>query len=234
MMTQPQNQNQRFDQPSNLIWGGLLILAGLLFLLSNLGVLGVLQAFVWVALFSAGGLFFLYLFLQERTHRWWAAIPGSTLLGLAATIFFSEIGPRFLQPLAGSIFLASIGLGFALVYLAVPANWWALIPAGVMTTLAVVAGVDSIGPRWFDSGGIFFVGLGLTFLLVALLPNQAQNLRWALIPGGVLLLMGLLIGTPLINLFGSLWPLALIAAGLFLVWRRLNGKDQGEPPAQEQ
>jgi hypothetical protein len=215
------------QKQSNVLWGLLLIAGGLLFLFQNLGWLGGLAALAWVGIFSAGGFFFLYLFLKDRTNTWWAAIPGSTLLGLAATVFFSDVGPRVLEPVSGSVFLASIGMGFALVYLAVPTHWWALIPAGVMTTLAVVAGVDELVPRGFETGGIFFVGLGLTFLLLALLPNHGRELRWAWIPGGVLLLMGLLIGTPFVGLIGSLWPLALIAGGVVLVWRFLTAKAQG-------
>jgi hypothetical protein len=210
---------------SNAVWGILLIAGGLLFLLQNLGIFSGLAALVWVALFAAAGLFFLYLFLKDRTSSWWAAIPGCTLLGLAATVFFGEVGPRFLEPVSGPLFLFSIGLGFVLVYLATPQNWWAVIPAGVMTTLAVVAGVDAFRLRWIDSGSLFFIGLGLTFLLLGVLPaNGEKGLRWAFIPGVVLLVMGILIGTPLVAAINYLWPLVLIVGGALLIWRNLTSK----------
>lgn len=208
---------------SNAIWGILLIVGGLLFLLQNLGILRGLAALMWVVLFGAAGLFFLYLFLKDLASNWWAAIPGCTLLGLSATVFFDELGPRFLLPITGPLFLFSIGFGFALVYLANSQNWWAMIPAGVMTTLGVVAGIDAFGLRWVDSGGIFFVGLGLTFLLLGVLPAHGEKgLRWAFIPGVILLVMGILIGTPFIGAFGYLWPLVLIVGGAFLIWRNLT------------
>jgi hypothetical protein len=94
-----------------------------------------------------------------------------------------------------------------------------------MATLAVVAGVDQLGIRWLDSGALFFVGLGCTFLLLGLLPLQdGKGMRWALIPGGVLLAMGLLIGTPWIGFMGNLWPLVLIIGGALLIWRQLAAR----------
>jgi hypothetical protein len=221
-MTQPTNWKQ-----SNVIWGVLLVLGGFLFLLQNLGIFQELASLVWVMLFGAGGLFFLYLFLNDRVHTWWAAIPGATLLGLAATVFFGDVGPNVLKPVSGPLFLASIGFGFALVYLAVPTHWWAIIPAGVLTTLGVVAAADKIGFMGFDSGGIFFLGLGITFLVVALIGrDNGQNLRWAYIPAAVLLVMGFLIGTSALAVIGYLWPLALIVGGGLLIWRYVMSERQ--------
>jgi hypothetical protein len=218
-----ENQTQNRDRQSSLILGAILVAAGILLLFSNFELFGALTSLVWTMLFSAGGLVFLYLFLTDYRGRWWAAIPGSALLGLGMVILVDNFAPRFLQPLSGSLFLFAIGVGFALVYIAVPQNWWALIPAGVMTTLAVVAAVDQLNLPWLDGGSVFFIGLGLTFLVLAVLPTQREHqLRWAFIPGGILLIFGLLIGTPFIALFGYLWPLALIIVGVFLIWRRLS------------
>ena len=70
---------KRFDVRA--IGGILLIIAGILLLLQNLGVFEVVVALVWALVFAAGGLVFLYLFMTERTRYWWAVIPG---LGLSA------------------------------------------------------------------------------------------------------------------------------------------------------
>jgi hypothetical protein len=207
----------------NALWGILLILGGIFFLLQNFGLFAGLSAIIWVLLFGAGGLFFLYLFLNDRHDTWWAAIPGSTLIGLATVVFLDELGPAALKPLSGPLFLASIAMGFALVYLVMPQHWWALFPAGVLTTLALVAGVDELGMRGFDSGGIFFIGLGVTFLIVALLPiEEGRPMRWALIPAGVLIVMGLLIGASSTFLLEFFWPLALIVGGAIMIWRYLT------------
>ncbi|HRW06622.1 MAG TPA: hypothetical protein P5121_16070 [Caldilineaceae bacterium] len=212
------------DRRNGFIWGLLLIMAGVIFLLQNMGFFVNIGAWLAMVLFGTGGFVFLYVFLTDFKGRWWAAIPGSTLLGLAATIFFESYGPRFLNGLGGPAFLASIGFGFVLVFLADIRKWWAIIPAGVMSTLAVVAGVDELHIRGMDTGGIFFLGLGCTFLLLFLLTGQREKRQnWALIPAAVLLIMGVLIGTPWIGYMDNLWPLALIAVGAFWVLRNLRG-----------
>jgi hypothetical protein len=64
-----------------------------------------------------------------------------------------------------------------------------------------------------ESGGVFFVGLGLTFLLVALL----AKMRWAYIPAAILLLFGFFIGAPFIGLMEYAWIGILLIAGIVLV-----------------
>ncbi|MEZ4863791.1 MAG: hypothetical protein R3C14_20885 [Caldilineaceae bacterium] len=212
--------NEQSWKKNSGLWGILLILAGIFFLLQNFGILGALSTLIWSGLFTLGGLTFVYLFLTQREKAWWAAIPGFTLLGLATVILLDQWGPGFAQGLTGSVFLGSIGLGFVMVYLANSAMWWAIIPAGVMTTLAVVAGVDEIAPRGVDAGGIFFLGLGTTFLVLALLPqHNGVRLTWAFIPAAVLLVMGLLIGTNWINYMSLVGPIALIIGGGYWIFR---------------
>lgn len=207
------------------LWGILLICAGFFFLLQNMGWFGGLSSFVWTGLFGVGGLTFLYLFLSHREDQWWAAIPGFTLLGLATIIFLDSFGPALVKPFTGSIFLGSIGLGFVMVYLANPRMWWAIIPGGVMTTLAVVAGVDELHLRGIDSGSIFFLGLGLTFLVLGLLSQRTQErLTWAFIPAAVLLIMGALIGTNWLIFTNMVWPIVLIVVGGYWVWRSIQAK----------
>lgn len=210
-----------------ILWGLALIAGGFFFLMQSFGLFEWLWKFVWVAVFAAGGLNFLYIFLQQTKERWWAAIPGCTLLGLSLIVLINAVGPGWLESFIGPFFLFAIAAGFLLVYLVTPEHWWALIPGGVMTTLATVAGVELLGVSGIASGSIFFLGLGLTFLALVLLPHSEQkNLRWAWIPAGILLLLGGLLGTPFMVIPGMLWPLALIAAGGYLIWRQLVEQKQ--------
>jgi len=66
-----------------------LIVAGVLFLLRNFGILGPVINLVWIVLFAAGGVTFLWVYAANH-ERWWAIIPGFALLGLAAVIGFGE------------------------------------------------------------------------------------------------------------------------------------------------
>jgi hypothetical protein len=203
---------------SRLVWGVLLIVGGVLFLLENLGVLPWGGLF-WALMLALGSAFFLSIGIQDRSN-WWAFIPGMTLLGVAGVVFLGEVAPRLGDRFGGSLVLGGIGLGFLLVYLADRRQWWAMIPFGVMATLAAFTGLEALIPG-FDSPGIFFLGLGLTFALVAILPNEEGEMRWAWIPAGILLLAGVIVTAFTGDLLAYLWPVALIGVGLFLVARTI-------------
>jgi hypothetical protein len=200
-------------------WGVLLILGGVAILLENLNLFQFRFGGVfWAALFALMGLAFLSVYYENRAN-WWALIPGIILLTLGAIILLGVLFPGR-DEWIGSIFLAGIGLAFLLVYLNNRQHWWAIIPAGVMFTLALVSGVGQ-HVQGEATGGLFFIGLGLTFGVVGLLPGQADDLRWAFIPGGILLLMGILLVAFSADLFNYIWPVLLILGGLILIFRTL-------------
>ena len=209
---------QENTQTRNTALGGiLLIAAGIFFLLQNMGWFGNLSDLIWTGLFGVGALTFLYVFFSRPTEQWWAAIPGFTLLGLSAIIFLDNYGPRFVQPLTGSIFLGSIAVAFLLVYLVNREMWWAIIPGGALTTIAVVASLENV--HGLNTGTVFFLGLGLTFLLLGLLSQRTDEPQaWAFIPAVVLIALGVLIGTDF-RFIGMVWPFALIVVGGYLLWR---------------
>ena len=195
--------------------GLLLVIAGALFLLQNFGVLGSFDQLLWVVLFGGGGLAFVGVFLGDR-EQWWAIIPGFTLLGLAGLIAF---GDR-LGALGATLFLGAIGLSFWVIYAIRREYWWAIIPGGALVTLALVAGLAEAVPG-LAVGGIFFLGLSATFILVALLPSADEDRRWAFIPGGILGIMGLLLTFAAVEWLGILWPAVLIVGGGILVVRTM-------------
>jgi hypothetical protein len=207
---------------SRILWGSLLILGGLLFLLQNLGIL-VMGNIFWIVLFGLGSLFFLSFFIQNRMN-WWALIPGLTLLSVTLLFALDSAFPTFDESWGGSIVLGGIGLSFFLIYLVDRANWWALIPGGVLGTLAATVALEQFFPG-LETAGVFFLGLGLTFALVAALPNPQGEMRWAWIPSAILLLMGVIFMAAAGELLKYLWPLALILAGLLLLFRSFRGRD---------
>jgi hypothetical protein len=93
-----------------------------------------------------------------------------------------------------------------------------VIPGGTLLTLAIVAGTENLFGD-FETGGMFFLGLALTFAVLALVPTPQGRMRWALIPAGVLLVMGVLLFATLTRAVEFVWPAALIAVGLFLIVR---------------
>jgi hypothetical protein len=198
-------------------WGVLLIVGGILFLLQNIGFF-FLGNLVWAVLLGAAGIAFLTVVLRNR-QNWWAVVPGLILTYLAILMVLDLIFPAFSNDFGGPLFLAIIGAAFIIVYLMNRSYWWAVIPGGVMLSLAVVAATDRFLPG-LQSGGLFFIGLGITFLVLSLLPSPMGRMRWPLIPGGVLFLMGALLTLSETGLLNVLWPVALILAGIYLFFAR--------------
>jgi hypothetical protein len=129
--------------------------------------------------------------------------------------------PYALDEIGGSIFLGAIGLSFWAVYLTGRDRWWAIIPGGVLFTLAIVSALPDRLLGGADSGGVFFLGLAATFLLVALL----ANMRWAFWPAGALGVFGtFLFFQSQINLFSYIAAAALIVAGAFIILRSFRSQ----------
>ena len=200
---------------SSLVWGTLLIIGGILILLQTLGFYRLGDLF-WGLLALLGGIFFLGFYVQNHSN-WWGFIPSFTLFGLSATLLLGALAPQLNSMIGGSVFLGGIGLSFLAVYLADRRNWWAIIPMGVLLTLAAVSALDQFGG--LATGGFFFVGMGLTFLLVALLPTPSGRMTWAWIPAAVLLIMGVLLMATAEKLIVYILPLAFILGGIFLLIR---------------
>lgn len=209
------------------MWGAILIALGAFFLLQVTGIFGVLTGLFWSLAFGAAGAVFLYVFLTGLHERWWAAIPGFTLLGLAATVFYDNFAPPFFSDIGGAVFLGAIGLGFAAIFFTNRDQWWAVIPAGALFSVAAVVAVANSSLDILNPGSVLFIGLGLTFGLLGLMSTYLNtNLRWAYVPAAVLLVMGIVIFTPFVGALAWIWPLALIGGGAYLVLRRPR---QGAP-----
>jgi len=224
------------ETASNIFWGGAFLAVGLIFLTLLFGghwwsafpgftlvALGVmillpkpLEEFGGALFLGSIGLSFWYVYFTSRIERWWAVIPAGVLTALAVMIV---VAARFEQ-YGGAIFLGGIGLSFFIVYFTNRVErWWALIPAGVLATLA---GVTIASERFgeFQTGGFFFFGLALTFLLVALL----AEMRWAYWPALVLGIMGFLGIASLLDIANYLWAIVLIGAGVFLLFRYFTSR----------
>jgi len=198
-------------------WVILLLLAGVYLLLNNLGVIGPLGDLIWGALFAAVGLGFLIWFFVDRT-RWWRVIPGFTLLAAGAVIAL-ESQKITLGNWAGAIVLFGVALGFWALLLRRGEFWWALLPAGVLTLTSLLIGVRAqlSGQVWTAA---LLIGLGLVFLLLYFARLGQTDTRWAIIPAGWLMLLGLITlikASNLPPLINKWWPVLLILAALALL-----------------
>ncbi len=205
---------KKFD--IRIIGGILLVAAGILLLLQELDIIPI-GDLIWPILFGAGGLVFLYVFLTNRA-QWWALIPGCTLLGLAGLMAWEKLAPQSAGPWGATFFLGGIGLSFLLIYLNDREFWWAIIPAGTLFTVALVAGLSSV-LEGVAVGGVLFLGLALTFAALYLVRTPEGRMKWALIPAAILLVIGLGVLAFSESLLKYLWPLALIVAGAYILIR---------------
>lgn len=159
---------------------------------------------------------FWYTYITDRTGRWWAIIPAGVLTALSLLVIVSE----YFEDYSGAIVLGGIGLTFLVVYLTNSSErWWALIPFGVLTTLASVTIVaEQVGE--FQTAGVFFFGLAITFLLVALL----ARMQWAYWPALILGIMGVLGVASLLDVANYVWAIALILGGILILFRYFTKK----------
>src|SRR5690606_20769768 len=124
-------------------------------------------------LFGMGSLAFLAAFVTSPRENWWAIIPSLVLAALGLLIGFPVLG----DAVGGGIFLGMLALSFLIIFIISPReHWWAIIPGGVLLTLAIVSMISEDRSGGSLTGGVFFIGIGLTFALVFLAARQ----RWAL------------------------------------------------------
>lgn len=203
-----------------ILVGILLVLVGALALVQTLTGWEITGVF-WGILFAVAGGAFLYVLFEDRT-RWWAAIPGIILLGIGAAIILDTLAPNAAEWISGLLILGGISAAFFAVYALSPLNWWALIPAGVMATLALVSVLDSV--TRLDNGWVFLAGMAATFAMVALLPERAtgRKLSWAWYPAVAMGVIALIVLVSSFNFTSVIWAVLLIGGGLVLVWRAMK------------
>lgn len=116
----------------------------------------------------------------------------------------------------GGLF-AAVGLGFLVWFLFNAGGWWRAIPGFTLLSIGTMTVLEARGMelgRWGAGMVLFGVALGFWASLLARRENW-----WAIIPGGVLTVVGLLVG--LEESLGRLSWLGLFFVGLGLVFALL-------------
>jgi len=212
---------QRNHLPWNLIIGGLLVVAGLMFLLQNLVHVRFVTPLVWSTFFLAAALLFLTPWLRNRQH-WWALIPAGGCASIAAVILL-DLLPGIAGDIGGAIFLLGLALTFFAVYLFQRKNWWALIPSGLLALLGgiiLISHLPLIPEEWRDTlQGVFFLGgLGCAFLIFY---GTRREHWWAILPGGILTVLAVVPIAQRISWLNP-WTPFILFAGIALVFLALH------------
>jgi len=163
--------------------------------------------------------FFVYMNNHSRT---WALL-------VAYIMFIISIAPAMasggsLADYYGSVFLFGVAIPFFVLYFRSEQNWWAIIPAGVTSLLAVIAGIAVAG--WIPSGveggyvnAFLMGGIAATFAVIWL--RHTQN--WAKVV--TIIFAALAVASIFfVSLNDIFWPVAIILAGAYLLYTSMRPK----------
>lgn len=180
--------------------GLVLLTFGTILLFGNFGLFNLGNLF-GAGILAAVGFLFSRKYYQDQKQIW-ALLVASPLFAAAAAI----LNPA----MAGTTFLATLALGFIIVYKN-NKHWWAIIPAGFFATIASVAAIEERFTIFSSSSELFFFfGLAATFSYLYF--KLAK--KWAIYPA--ISFVGIAI---LASSFSTSWllPVALVSFGFYLL-----------------
>lgn len=166
--------------------------------------------------------FVVYLNNQSRT---WALLVAYILAVLGIAPLMSTGGRD--AAYYGPIFLFAVALPFFIVYFRSAANWWAIIPAGAVTMVAVIAALAIAGVINEDGRGglvsegvanaILTGGLAATFAVIWLRHDKP----WAKLVTIFLALIA--VASLFFSSYSQIfWPVAIILLGVYLFYTALR------------
>lgn len=164
---------------------------------------------------------FLFVYLNDRTRIW--ALIVAYVFGVLSLAPMLAAGGS-MAAYFGSVIMFAIALPFFIVYFRSPENWWAIIPAGVLSVIGVVAALAIAGViDDATSGGyvnaFLMAGIAATFAVLWLRNHKS----WAKI---VTIVLGLL-AVASVFFFGYyeiFWPIAFIGGGIYLLYLAVRPK----------
>ncbi len=203
------------SRKQSFVWGGLLIVFGIMGLLESMSEL---SPWAWVAVLALSGAGVLTIYLTDRSE-WGFLITTYALWAVALLIVLAEL--NILPGTFIAIYvLAAIALPFVVVYVRNRENWWALIPAYVLLAIAVMIGLTEwhILPDAFVATYVL-VAIALPFIVVFL---RDRTNWWALIPAYVLVVIGIMVALIDAGVLGDLmipaYIMFAIAIPFFVVY----------------
>lgn len=161
-------------------------------------------------------------------------VGGLILIGIGVIALLAQFVDFISWESFGVYFLLLLG-GVFLLWGILSRQAGPIIPGGILSGigLGTVMLVNEWIPAGMEDGGVFLVVFGLGWFLITLLTAvfTHDTQWWALIPGSIIAFVGLSI------LFGgvfmktletasTLWPVILIIAGGFILWKASRPKEK--------
>jgi hypothetical protein len=162
---------------------------------------------------------FLLVYLNNQTRTWALLVAYITaVLGIAPLMATGGRDAAYYGP----IFLLAVALPFFILYFRSAQNWWAIIPAGSVTVLAIIAALAIAGfIQSANEGGyvnaLLMGGLAATFAVVWLRHGKA----WAKVVSIVLAAVAVA-SVFFISYYEIFWPVAIILGGIYLLFTALR------------
>jgi hypothetical protein len=204
------------ERKQGLVWGGLLIVLGLMSLLQTFTDFG---AWVWVGVLTVAGVGIYGVYAMDRTEKWMLYLSYGLL---AVALMVALITMNVLQDEAIATYvLWAIGAPFLVAFLRDRSLWGLLIPAYVLFAVGLMVGLIGLG--WLDDLLIpAYVMFAIAVPFFVVYTRNTKN-WWALIPGGILAIIGLafLIAEASVQF---LVPVLLIIAGIWVLLRQFTSK----------
>jgi hypothetical protein len=140
-------------------------------------------------------------------------------------------------PSRGGLIVLGIGTAFLIGRITTGRYGYA-VPAGILIGIGSYLTLrDMLGPGTLESGGWWFICLGLGFALTYVIGGRASDV-WPLFPASVLILLGLVLFgftalSPLASLawIVSYWPVVLVLVGAWLLFREYLPQPARQPVA---
>ena len=167
------------------------------------------------------GLAFLGVYLNNRTRLW--ALIVAYVFGVLSIAPMLAAGGE-MAAYFGSVFLFAVALPFFILYFRSTENWWAIIPAGALTVVGIVATLAIAGlVNDATSGGyvnaFLMAGLAVVFAILWLRHNK----DWAKIVAMVLAAVAVA-SVFFVSAYEIFWPVAIILGGIYLLYTALRPK----------
>ena len=210
----------------SLVWGGLLILIGLMALGETFTYLG---PWIWVAGLAAAGAGIYGLYFTDKSEKWMLAVS-YTLETVAAlvTLLTLKILPA---PFIPTFVLINVAIPFLVIYLQGDRKKWGLlIPVYILVAVGVM--VPMIIKGFLDGVLVAaYVLFAVAFPFFVVYFRNSKN-WWALIPGIITAIVGFsfLIAE---NRVKYIAPIGLIIAGIWLTTRTFIQRGRKRDPSEE-
>lgn len=209
------------SRTSGFIWGGLLIIIGALALLDTFIEL---SPWVWVGILAAGAVAIYGVYTIDRTDRWLLIVAYAMLAvaGLVALLTLNVLADSYVA----TYVMFAIGLPFLIAFLQNRTRWGLLIPAYVLFVIGVFVPLTETGVLE-DTVTVTFILFAIAIPFFVVYIRDTKN-WWALIPGGILAVIGLafLIAEGAVAyVFGAVF----IIAGFLIVLRQLTRREEPLP-----